>query len=199
MPKKIIALLGSPVRGGNTAYLFNKAVEGAEEAGCEVEKVMVPYLNFQPCMEILHCMAHEDCQMQDDLTPYYRKFREMDGLIIATPIMTMGIPGKLKSFMDRFQVFYMAKYMRKEPFISRERRKERKTLFICISGMNLPDNFDGALQTTRTFCEIIDCPYWEGVFQRDMDHVRDIRTRPEVVEAAYEKGKELCRVIEKRE
>jgi multimeric flavodoxin WrbA len=199
MAKKIIALLGSPVRGGNTAYLFNRAVKGAEDAGCAVEKVMVPYLNFQPCMEILHCMAHEDCQMQDDVTPYYRKFREMDGLIIATPIMTMGIPGKLKSFMDRFQVYYMAKYMRKEPFISKERRKERKTLFICISGMNRPDNFDGALQTTRTFCEIIDCPYWEGIFQRDMDHVRDIRTRPEVVETAYEKGKELCRVIGKKE
>ncbi|QSZ67588.1 flavodoxin family protein [Methanofollis aquaemaris] len=199
MPEKIIALLGSPVRGGNTAYLFNKAVKGAEAEGCEVEKVMVPSLNFQPCMEILHCMAHEDCQMQDDLTPYYQKFREMDGLIIATPIMTMGIPGKLKSFMDRFQVFYMAKYMRNNSFITPEHRARRKTLFICISGMDLPDNFAGALQTTRAFCEIIDCPYWDGVFQRDMDHVRDIRTRPEVVEAAYEKGKELCRLVRRED
>ncbi|MBP2147027.1 multimeric flavodoxin WrbA [Methanofollis sp. W23] len=199
MPGKIIALLGSPVRRGNTAYLFQKAVEGAEEEGCEVEKVMVPFLNFQPCMEIFHCMAHEDCQMQDDLTPYYQKFREMDGLIIATPIMTMGIPGKLKSFMDRFQVFYMAKYMRHHSFISPEHRARRKTLFICISGMDLPDNFDGALQTTRAFCEIVDCPYWDGVFQRDMDHVRDIRTRPEVVEAAYEKGKELCRLVRRED
>lgn len=199
MPGKIIALLGSPVRGGNTAYLFQKAVEGAEEGGCEVEKVVVPFLNFQPCMEILHCVTHEDCQMQDDLTPYYQKFREMDGLIIATPIMTMGIPGKLKSFMDRFQVFYMAKYRRNHSFISPEHRGRRKTLFICISGMNLPDNFDGALQTTRAFCEIVDCPYWDGIFQRDMDHVRDIRTRPEVVEAAYEKGKELCRLVRRED
>ncbi|TAJ45334.1 flavodoxin family protein [Methanofollis fontis] len=195
MGKKIIALLGSPVRNGNTAYLFEQAVAGAEEGGCEVERVMVPFLNFSPCMEILHCMEHEDCRMQDDVTPFYRRFREMDGLIIATPIMTMGIPGKLKSFMDRFQVYYMAKYMRKNSFISPDRRKQRKTLFICISGTNYDDVFDGALQTTRTFCEIIDCPYWDGVFQRDMDHVRDIRTRPEIVEACREKGRELCSIV----
>ena len=52
----------------------------------------------------------------------YPKFREMDGLIVATPVMTMGIPGKLKSFIDRFQVFFMAKYVRKKPFISKEKK-----------------------------------------------------------------------------
>ncbi|NLM29267.1 MAG: flavodoxin family protein [Methanomicrobiales archaeon] len=195
MAKKVIALLGSPLTGGNTARLLDEAIRGAEDAGCEVEKIVVAHMDFAPCMEIFYCVENETCQIRDEMIEVYDKFREMDSLIIATPVMTMGIPGKLKSFMDRFQVFYMAKYYRKESFISPEQRKRRRMLFISIAGMNLPTVFDGAKVTARAFGEIIDCPYWDEVLQNDMDTVRDIRTRPEVMEAAYRKGHELGRLL----
>lgn len=195
MARKVIALLGSPLTEGNTARLLNEAIRGAEDAGCEVEKIVVAHLDFAPCMEIFYCMENETCQIRDEMIEIYDKFREMDSLIIATPVMTMGIPGKLKSFMDRFQVFYMAKYYRKEPLISPEQRKRRRMLFLSIAGMNLPTVFDGAKVTARAFGEIIDCPYWDEVLQNDMDTVRDIRTRPEVMEAAYRKGHELGQLL----
>jgi multimeric flavodoxin WrbA len=195
MPKKIIALLGSPLLGGNTAKLLDQAIKGAEDAGCEVEKIPVFHLNFRPCMEIFHCVENEDCKIKDDMTGMYRKFREMDSLIIAAPVMTMGIPGKLKMFMDRFQVFYMAKYFRNASFIPPEHRQKRKMLFISISGMSLPNVFEGAKITARAFGEIIDCPYWDEVLQNDMDTIRDITRKPDVMKAAYEKGYELGRSL----
>ncbi len=191
MAKKIIALLGSPLLGGNTAKLLDQAIRGAEDAGCEVEKIPVFHLTFKPCMEIFHCMENEDCKIKDDMTGMYRKFREMDSLIVAAPVMTMGIPGKLKMFMDRFQVFYMAKYFRGASFIPPEHRKERKMLFISISGMKIPNVFEGSKITARAFGEIIDCPYWDEVLQNDMDTIRDITTKPDVMKAAYEKGYRL--------
>jgi multimeric flavodoxin WrbA len=195
MPPRIVALLGSPRTGGNTAKLLQQAIEGAQDAGCEVEKVIVPHLKFKPCMEIFYCMDHENCRMEDDVTPFYDTFRQMDGLIVAAPIMTMGIPGALKSFMDRFQVYYMAKYWRKNSFISPDHRKIRKTLFISIGGMDIPNDFDGALLTVKAFCEIIDCPLWSTVFQNDMDTVQDITTRPEKMKEAYEKGQVMGTLI----
>ncbi len=195
MARKVIALLGSPLTEGNTARLLDEAIRGVEDAGCEVEKIVVAHLDFAPCMEIFYCVENETCQIRDEVIEIYDKFREMDSLIIATPVMTMGIPGKLKSFMDRFQVFYMAKYYRKEPLISPEQRKRRRMLFLSIAGMNLPTVFDGAKVTARAFGEIIDCPYWDEVLQNDMDTVRDIRTRPEVMEAAYRKGHELGQLL----
>ena len=79
-------------------------------------------------MEMMFCKEHETCIMDDDMQQMYRKFREMDSLIIATPVMTMGIPGKLKSFMDRFQVFFMAKYMRKKPLVAADKKARRRSL-----------------------------------------------------------------------
>ncbi len=195
MPKKVIALLGSPILEGNTARLLDEAIRGAEEAGCEVEKLEVAHMDILPCMEFFQCKGSETCLIQDEMEEIFRKFREMDGLIIATPVMTMGIPGRLKSFMDRFQVFYMAKYHRGRSFISPERRRERKMLFISIAGMNLPTVFEGVKMTARAFGEIIDCPYWDEVLRNDMDTIQDIRTRPEVMEAAYRKGSELGRLL----
>ena len=189
MGRKIVALLGSPLVGGNTAKLLDEAIRGARETGCDVELIVVPFLNFQPCMEIFYCMDHETCKMKDDLTPIYEKFRDIDGVIIATPIMTMGIPGKLKSFMDRFQVYFMAKYVRKNALVSEEKKSARKGLYIGISGMNNPTVFDGAKMTVKAFFMIIDVQYWGDLLIPDMDTIHNIARRPELLEAAYQKGR----------
>lgn len=195
MTKKVIALLGSPILDGNTARLLDEAIRGVEEEGVAVEKLEVAHMDILPCMEFFQCKESDTCLIQDEMEGIFRKFREMDGLIIATPVMTMGIPGRLKSFMDRFQVFYMAKYHRGRSFISPERRKERKMLLISIAGMSIPNVFDGVKLTVRAFGEIIDCPLWGEVLRNDMDTIQDITTRPEVVEAAYRKGRELGRLL----
>jgi multimeric flavodoxin WrbA len=188
MAGKIIGLLGSPLTEGNTAQLLDRALQGAEDAGCEVEKIVVVNLDFQACQEMMFCKEHETCILDDDMQAMYPKFKEIDGLIVATPVMTMGIPGKLKSFIDRFQVFFMAKYVRKKPFISKEKKKERKGLFICISGMNIPEVFVGAKMTVKAFFDIIDCQFSDELLISDMDTIKDIQAQPDLLEAAYKKG-----------
>lgn len=195
MSKTVIALLGSPILEGNTARLLDEAIRGVEEEGVRVEKIEVAHMDILPCMEFFQCKESETCLIEDEMAGVFQKFREMDSLIVATPVMTMGVPGRLKSFIDRFQVFYMAKYHRGNSFISPERRKERRMLFISIAGMKIPNVFDGVRMTMQAFGEIIDCPLWAEVLQNDMDTVQDITTRPDVMEAAYQKGRELGRLL----
>ena len=197
MSRKIIGLLGSPLEHGNTAKLLDQALKGASDAGCDTEKIIVPFLDFEPCMEIMFCKEHEICQIEDDMTPMYEKFRETDSLIIASPVMTMGIPGKLKGFMDRFQVFFMAKFVRKKSLVEPGKKKHRRGLYIGISGMNLPDVFEGAKMTVRAFFQITDFKYWDELLIRDMDTIQDITTRPEFLDAAYKKGFELGSLLVK--
>ncbi len=197
MTKKIVALFGSNVIGGNTDKLLSEAIRGAEEAGCTVERVDVVQLNLSGCRQIYHCKEEELCVIQDEAEKYHDLLKEADGIIIATPVMTYGIPGHLKSFMDRCQPFYMAKYHRKNSFITPEHAKIRKTLFICISGMNTPDVFVGPLLTVKAFCQIIDTKYFDELLQNDMDTIKKIETKPDVLKAAYEKGRALGEAITK--
>ncbi|HVP96399.1 flavodoxin family protein [Methanoregula sp.] len=188
MAPTVIALLGSPLPEGNAAQLLARAVQGARDAGCTVELIPVTSLDFQGCQEMFFCRDHETCILDDDMQQVYPKFREMDGLILATPVMTMGIPGTLKAFMDRFQVFFMAKYHRHQSLIPPDRKPARAGLFICISGMDIPEVFVGAKLTTRAFFDIIDCRYQDELLVNGMDTILDISTRPDLLDAAYRKG-----------
>jgi len=191
MKPMIIALLGSPLPEGNTAILLDKAIGGARDAGCDVRRIDVPELGFTPCREFYFCKNHDRCMMEDDMDEMYELFKELDSLIIATPVMTMGVPGALKSFMDRFQVFFCAKYLRNSRLVAVEKRKSRKTLLISISGMNLPHNFDGIRLCAESFCNIIDCNLADELYVRDMDNKKDLLLYPELLQEAYEKGKTL--------
>lgn len=191
----IVALLGSPLPEGNTAKLLKKAVKGAEDSGCTVRVIHVPDLELSACREFYFCKDHESCMIEDSVSDLYPLFREMDSLIIATPVMTMGIPGHLKSFMDRFQVFFCAKYMRKAGLVEKEKRKRRRTLLLSISGMNLPHNFDGVKISTESFCDVIDCRYDDELFIRDMDNKIDLDQYPELLEESYQKGFRLGKLL----
>ena len=195
MAKKIIGVLGSPLENGNTARLLEQALLGAKDAGCSVERISVACMDFEACQEMFFCREHETCIIDDEMQQVYQKFRDLDLLILATPIMTMGIPGKLKSFMDRFQVFFMAKYLRNQPLVSPEQKKGRKGLFIGIAGMDIPEVFVGAKLTVRAFFDLIDCQYQDELLINGMDGIRDISTRPDLLEAAYRKGFELGRSL----
>jgi putative NADPH-quinone reductase len=197
MAGTVIGILGSPLPEGNTAKLLEQALKGAADAGCTTETLAVNNLDFQPCMEMMFCKEHETCTIDDDMQQVYGKIRNADSIIIATPVMTMGIPGRLKSFMDRFQVFFMAKYVRNDPLVAPEKRKVRRGLFICISGMKIPEVFVGAKLTARAFFDIIDCPYRDELLVSDMDTISDIRTRQDLLDAAYAKGKALGERLQK--
>jgi len=184
----IVALLGSPLSQGNTAKLLDKAVSGAERSGCEVRVINVPDLELSACREFYFCRENETCMIEDAVSSLYQLFREMDSLIIATPVMTMGIPGHLKSFMDRFQVFFCAKYKRKARLVTKEKRQRRRTLLLSISGMDLPDNFDGVKISVQSFCDVIDCRYDDELFIRDMDTRVDLDRYPDLLDESFQKG-----------
>jgi hypothetical protein len=89
----------------------------------------------------------------------------------------------------------MAKYVRKQPLVDRAKKKHRRAFFIAISGMNLPDVFDGAEKTMHAFLDITDFAFWDELLVRDMDTIKDITTRPELLGTAYKKGYELGRLL----
>ena len=54
--------------------------------------------------------------------------------------------------------------------------------------MKIPEVFVGAKLTAKAFFDIIDCPYRDELLISDMDTIRDIRTRQDLLDAAYAKG-----------
>ena len=63
---EIVAVYGSPRRKGNTSALLKKAVEGARDAGAEVDEIVLRDYKISPCLEIYGCKKDGECAIQDD-------------------------------------------------------------------------------------------------------------------------------------
>lgn len=103
MGKKIIVLNGSPRRGGNTAALVDRFLQGAKEAGHQVTRFDLRDMEIHPC---LGCYGggkdlNSPCVQKDAMDEIYPVYREADVVIFASPMYFWTISGQLKCALDR--------------------------------------------------------------------------------------------------
>ena len=102
---KVLAVVGSPRKRGNTDLLIDALLEGAKEAGAEVEKVYLADLHILPCDGCDVCRVSGQCVHQDDMIPLYEKLFRSDVWVLGTPIYWWGPSAQLKAFIDRWYLF----------------------------------------------------------------------------------------------
>ena len=101
---KVIAVNGSPHRNGNTAEALAMMGDVLRENNIETELIHLDTEEIKGCIGCFYCQSAEDnmCVFKDDLIDEAsRKMRAADGLILGAPTYYSGIPGGMKSFLDR--------------------------------------------------------------------------------------------------
>lgn len=102
---KILALLGSPRKKGNTALLLDEYLRGiaASDKDAEIIKVYLHEKNIRNCSACETCrdVTVGRCAINDDMQELYPLFRQADMIVYATPIYWWSISAQLKAFMDR--------------------------------------------------------------------------------------------------
>lgn len=105
MSKKVIALMGSPRKNGNTDTLVKEVLRGAAEAGAETRLVHVAELNMKGCQGCYSCKQREragqGCILEDDMTPLYREIEEADVVVFGSPVYMSTMSAQLKLVLDR--------------------------------------------------------------------------------------------------
>jgi multimeric flavodoxin WrbA len=188
---KILAIYGSPRREGNTSTLLNRAVEGASEAGAEVEKVFLRDLKMSPCLEIYGCKETGLCVIQDDFQKVYDKLLASHGIMLASPIFFYTVSAHTKILMDRFQSRWVKKYwIDKVPF--GQWKPKRKGLFISAGATKGKKLFEGPLLTVKYFFDVLDAEVWRTLLYRELDLEGDVLNHPGYLQEAYEAGKDLA-------
>jgi multimeric flavodoxin WrbA len=194
---RIVAIYGSPRRKGNTALLLKNAVQGALDAGAEVEEIVLRDLKMSPCLEIYGCKKNGRCVIRDDFQGVYDRILSCQGLILASPIFFYTVSAHTKILMDRFQSLWVKRYwIYKAAFGKREFTK--KGLFISVGATKGKRLFEGTLLTVRYFFEVLDMELWRSLLYRGLDFEGDVLKRPEHLDDAYNVGKDLVQSIEGR-
>ena len=141
--KKVLVLLGSPRKKGNSTTLAQKIIEGAEAAGATVETIYLHGQDIAACHACYGCLKpdNKSCVIDDDMQPIYQKLIDTDAWVIASPVYWFTMSAQTKLFMDRCFALFNNK---KEAFAG-------KSIAIAMSYAD-PDPFlSGCVNALRTF------------------------------------------------
>jgi multimeric flavodoxin WrbA len=97
---KVVAVIGSPRRHGNTAALVDAALEELERSGCECTRIVLADKRIEFCSGHVFC-GELACPHDDDMAGILDQVYAADGLLLATPIYYENVSGQMKTFMDR--------------------------------------------------------------------------------------------------
>jgi len=99
---KVLGVVGSPRKNGNTAKLVKRALDDAMSVpGVETELYEMGGKKFHHCTGCLRCAETGECVFKDDLADFIARYMEADGIIWGSPIYHMSITGLMKNAIDR--------------------------------------------------------------------------------------------------
>jgi len=76
-------------------------LDGAADAGAEVDLIDLTDLRITPCIACDSCSLDGACVFDDDFTAAYARMIEADALVFASPVYVDGVTGQMKIFIDR--------------------------------------------------------------------------------------------------
>ncbi len=108
--KKVLVLLGSPRKKGNSTILAQEIAKGAESVGAAVETLYINGMAIKACQACWVCQKEESkgCAIDDDMQTIYPKLVEADAWVIASPVHWFNMSTQTKLWLDR--CFALSKY-----------------------------------------------------------------------------------------
>lgn len=108
--KRILVITGSIRKNGNSGKLAETFMEGAQQAGHQVERVDSAFLDVKGCVVCNNCFKNGiPCARGDDFNLVAPKIEAADVVVFATPIYWFSFPAKIKAVIDKLYAFCVAK------------------------------------------------------------------------------------------
>lgn len=101
---KVLAINGSPRKGGNTSILIRHILRELENEGIETEIVQLGGRKIHGCTACMKCFENRDrkCVIDDDfVNTVIGKMTEADGILLGSPVYFLDVTSEMKALIDR--------------------------------------------------------------------------------------------------
>ncbi|MDO5548213.1 MAG: flavodoxin family protein [Eubacteriales bacterium] len=176
---KLVVLIGSVRKNGNTDRLAKAFVDGAKLHN-KVTVISVADYLIRPCVGCNACVREENqpCVQKDDMQKIYPVLAEADIIVAASPVYFYGISAQLKALVDRLHT----------PMRNTFRVKKLGLLLVAASP--LPTVFDSIHVQYRLILDYFKLDSIGSVLVQEVREKGDIQNHPALQEA-YELGKSI--------
>ncbi len=187
--QNILALLGSPRKGGNSEVLLQAVLKGMVADGGRPELVRLCDLDIKPCISCGGCDKTGICVVKDDMTELYDKIMAAQYIILASPIFFYGITAQAKAFIDRTQALWNRHRLWREQG-KFPKNTDRKGFFVSVAATRGERVFEGAVLTMQYGYDAMGMEYGGDILIRGADKLRDMEKMTEELKQAEETGRE---------
>ena len=99
---KVVGVVGSARRGGNTEILTQMALDEIEKEDIETELIRLAEKKILPCDGCRGCIETGKCYIKDDFDSVFEKMEGADGIILASPVYYGAATPQIVSLISRF-------------------------------------------------------------------------------------------------
>lgn len=123
---KVLGVVGSRRRLGNSDVLVREAIDRVREQGLETQLVYLDQFRLEECKGCLICVFKGKCALNDDLEKILSLMLPAQGLIVGAPTYLFSPPGIIKMLGDRG--------LNLSPYLDQLKAQPRYGVAISISG-----------------------------------------------------------------
>lgn len=98
---KVLGLVGSKRKTGNTSVLVQRALEAARAEGIETELVFLSDYSIEGCRGCEGCKDTYCCVIQDGMQELYPLLLASDAVILGSPAYFYNVTAVTKAFIER--------------------------------------------------------------------------------------------------
>ncbi|MDO8870118.1 MAG: flavodoxin family protein [Methanobacteriaceae archaeon] len=109
MKMKVLAIMGSPRKRGNTYQATQELEKEMRKLGdVKFEYLFLQDAHLEMCRGCFNCLSRgeEFCSLKDDREDIEKRILEADGVIFASPVYCQMVSGLMKNFIDRFAYIF---------------------------------------------------------------------------------------------
>ena len=180
---QLLAIYGSPRKDGNTDLLLNHFLNGAEKAGCQINRLFVRNLTIYPCTACGRCEKESFCPLDDDMQMIYAALEKAEAMVVATPVYFYNVPAQLKVLIDRCQLLWHK---------NKGKRATKPGYLISVGGSKGKRMFEGVILTIKYFFLSTGFFLKESLTYASIDAKGAIKDHPTALKEVYTIGERLC-------
>lgn len=160
---KVLLINGSPRKEGNTSIALKEVADELNKEGIETETIQIGMQVIRGCLACGYCHKNGKCVIDDIVNKISEKFKDADGLVIASPVYYASANGTLISFLDR--LFYSS------PFD--KTMKVGASIAVCRRG-GASATFDELNKFfTISNMPVVSSQYWNSLHGREVGEAKE--------------------------
>lgn len=187
MSSRVVAIVGSYIKGGTTDSAVDAVLAGAREKGAITHTIYLNDKQLHYCKNCRKCTLQAGperghCEQQDDLEPILAEIESSDAVVLGSPVNFGNVTAVFRTFLERLIGCFYWPWDQGTP---KPRGKERKRKAALVATAGMPavfiPVFTGVGRTLRLTAKLLGARpvghLWIGLSAMEPRHTISARAR----------------------